>query len=121
MGLLLLILARILTAILAPIGITYSIIKLSIGMRFKDALKRIDDYFHTIAMSIDQTGNVFLQDILNDLMITKDGDKFGDEDQTISHVIGLNKIKGTLKRPGRILDNLLEFIDPGHSIKATKK
>lgn len=90
-------------------------------MRFKDAMKRIDDYFHTLAISIDQTGNVMLQDILNDIMITSKEFPFGDEDQTISHCMGLNKRNKTLSKFGRAMDAMLDKLDENHSIEAIDK
>jgi hypothetical protein len=108
-NLLLIILATVLSLALSPIGLMYSIIK----RRFK-----VKKYFKSIAKSIDQLGGVVMQDVFNDLLIKDSNHNFGDEDETISSVIGKNKVDGTLTNLGVWLDAILERIDPNHSINA---
>jgi hypothetical protein len=74
-----------------------------------------------IAIAIDQMGNTILEDLFNDLLITKEGYRFGDVRETVSSAMGKNKQKGTLTRLGRGLDAILEFFDENHSIKSIKK
>jgi hypothetical protein len=47
--------------------------------------------------------------------------KFGNEDETISGVIGKNKRLNTLTFAGRLLDKLLDTIDKNHSIDAIEE
>lgn len=109
-GLVLLILALMLSAVLLPIGFAYGIVTM--------IFNSIDRYLFRIAKSIDQHGNVVCSNLFNDTLIKKGGYKFGDEDKTISHVIGKNKVDGTLTRLGLWLDRLLDRIDKDHSVKS---
>lgn len=121
MGLFLLLIARVLSAMFIPVGVAYSFTKLIITVRCKTVFKRMDSYFKVIAISVDQTGNVIMQDIFNDLLITKDGHKFGNEDETISSVVGKNLVKGTLTKYGKVLNLILENLDENHSINSIEK
>lgn len=75
-------------------------------------------YFHSTAVSIDKLGNREFRTLFNLTLITKDGYQFGTNDETVSSVLGRNKLKGTLSRTGRILDYILDKIDKNHSIKS---
>lgn len=109
-GLILLILALILAAVLIPIGFAYGIVSA--------VLSAMDYYLFKIAKSIDQHGNVVCAHLFNDTLIKKGGYRFGDEDKTISHVIGKNKVDGTLTGLGVWLDRVLDRIDKDHSVKS---
>lgn len=109
-NILLFVVATILFAILWPIGFIYGIIT-----RAKFGLSA---FFKSLAISIDQLWNTFVQYLFDDVMITKDGYKFGNEDQTISHVLGVNKEEWTLKPMGKLLCCLLWKIDPHHCEKS---
>ena len=86
---LLFITAIILFTILGPIGFIYSIID---GIVHPSKLgRKARGLFIGIAIAIDQLGNVVCGRMFNDILITKDGYKFGDEDETISSCIGKNK------------------------------
>ena len=102
----------LLGAVLLPIGLLYSLIKFKF---------RLHKYFLVVAIAIDQLGNVVMQDLFNDIMITKDGYKFGNEDETISSVIGKNQLLGTLRFMGRLLNGLLNAIQPNHSVKSIEE
>lgn len=113
MGFILLIIAILLAVLLFPIGWIYSLLTL----RAKPS--RLNIYAKTIALSIDQLGNVVLSNLFNDIMITKDGYQFGDEDETISKVLGVNKHYKTLKPLGKLLSWILNKIDRNHVEKAS--
>jgi len=104
---LLLILSLILSVILLPIGFIY-------GMLFKGR----KEYLFKIALSIDQLGNVVCGRFFNWVLIKKNGYLFGFEDETISSVLGKNKVIGQLKPAGRWLDRLLNKLDENHSINS---
>ena len=106
MGIILFIIARILQWILTPVFFLYAIIRLR-------NVKKISEYFHKVALGIDQLGNVMGGPIMNDVLITKDGYKFGNEDETISHVVGKN-YPLTLTWTGFALAMALNTIDPNH-------
>lgn len=102
---LLVLLAYVLVAILTPVGIAIAII-----FHFRS----MPHYWKRLAVSLDQLGNVSCQHLLNATMITKNGIKFGNEDKTVSSILGLNKSFGTLTWIGRKLCNLLNKVDENH-------
>ena len=113
MGFILLVISIILAILLFPIGWLYSIIT------FRSKLSKLNSYAKTIALSIDQLGNVVLSNLFNDIMIKPSGYKFGDEDETISKVLGVNKYDNTLKPLGKFLAWILNKIDKNHVEKAS--
>lgn len=108
MGVLLFILARILQWILSPLFFIYAIIRMG-------SFKKISKYFHGVAFSIDQLGNVMGAPIMNDLLLKKDPAKlYGNPDETISHVTGINYLNNKLTIFGMGLAKILNFVDPAH-------
>jgi len=75
-------------------------------------------YHLNLAIAKDQYGNALCQYIFNCLLITKQGYKFGNIDETISSVIGKNKMSKTLSPLGRLLDYLLNLFEKDHSTKS---
>lgn len=73
-----------------------------------------------MALSADQFANVSLSPALNVLMVKKYSEchLFGDEDDTMSYVIGMNNKKQTHSRFARFWEKVLNFIEPGHLDKA---
>jgi hypothetical protein len=117
MGFLLFILTIILRAAFVWVGYVYAIIKLLICLRFKE----LDKYFLYLAISKDQTANVEMQYLFNDIFILKNGYKFGNEDETISSVLGKNNRKGTFRDAGDLLDSTLDIFEKNHSIKSIEE
>jgi hypothetical protein len=70
-----------------------------------------------IAMSIDQLANKVCKELFNDILITKDGYKFGHIDETISSATGRNVLKGTLSPIGKGLNWILNVLDKDHCVK----
>lgn len=114
MGIILTFIAVILTIVIAPIALLYEIITL---IRFS----KVSDYFFNIALSIDQLGNVICQGLFNDLLIKKDGFKFGNPDETISSVLGRNYQTNNLKFIGKAIRWTLDKIEKDHCIKSINK
>jgi len=113
LNIILLITAIVLSVILFPLGWLYSLLTLSVSS------KKLSFYFITVALSIDQLGNVMMAKLFNDILIkTPESYKFGDEDDTVSFVLGKNQIRGTLTTTGRILADILDWIDKDHCKKA---
>lgn len=110
-GYILLITASVLKWILTPLAYTYGVIR-------SLANKDFNRYNKHLAIAKDQYGNGLCQYLFNDLLITKDGYKFGNIDETISSVVGKNKRDNTLSFLGRVLDSILNKIDKNHSIKS---
>ena len=119
-GILLFIVALLLAFIIMPLGFVYGIVKNILTFRGKTLILVINKAFYMIAYAIDQLGNVVCQFLFNDLMIKKDGYKFGDPDKTISYVLGINKQNGTLSGFGGLIVALLHLIDPNHVEKAVQ-
>lgn len=90
-----------------------------IGTIFSFKHKEFDEWNEDKARAKDLYGNVLIKYVGNWLLITKDSKyKFGNPKQYISYVIGKNKADGTLTYLGSVIDGILEFFDPGHSLAA---
>ena len=74
-----------------------------------------------LAISLDQFGNVAMASLFNFLLIYSVVNTFGNPDETISSVLGKNKVNGTLTYLGKRLDALLNGIDKNHSIKSIEE
>jgi energy-coupling factor transporter transmembrane protein EcfT len=109
-GFILLIIALLLSLVFLPIGFIFQIIV--------TLFRSINTYLFTIAKSIDQLGNVVCADLFNTTLIKKGGYTFGNEDVTISHVLGMNKKFNNLTFTGKALSWLLNAIDKDHVEKA---
>lgn len=78
-----------------------------------------NQYNMDLAIAIDQYGNGLSRHLFNQTLLKKNPvHKFGNIDETISSVIGKNKVAGTLTWLGRVVDRGLEFLDPNHSVNA---
>jgi len=75
-------------------------------------------YFKDLAISKDQYGNTVGKYVFNYCLIKSNGYKFGNIDETISSVLGKNKTTNTLSKIGKLLDYILDLLDPNHSIKS---
>lgn len=108
MGIILFIVARFLQWLLSPLFFIYAIIRLF-------SFKKISNYFHDVAFSIDQLGNTMGAPIMNDLLLKKDPAKlYGNPDETISHVTGVNYLAGKLTKFGLIIKWILNKLDKNH-------
>lgn len=123
-SILLMVLALVLFILLSIVGFGWSfyalIYKRTIGQTF-DGLTH---YFTRIALSIDQLGNVAFAGMLNDVLIDKDLNKLahlhGDPDETISEVLGWNKLTGALSSRGVWLATILDKLDENHCIDSAE-
>jgi len=103
------------------VAIVISIILFPIGFIFAMFYPGRKKYIYKIALSIDQLGNVICARLFNFFLIDIIGHKFGNEDETISGVIGKNKRTNTLTGLGIALDCILELLDKNHSVKAIEE
>ena len=82
-----------------------------------------------MAISVDQLGNVTCVSVFNRILVRdrlcdkKTGlmrsfERFGNPDETISSVLGKNKIAGTLTWLGRAIAWILDKIDDNHCVKS---
>lgn len=115
------VLAVVLFILLLPIAIVYSIVKYTVLLFVNPnrVYKGLSKLFISLALSIDQLGNVMLQAPMNDLMVRKNGHKYGDEDETISQVAGENKLLNASTKWGILFTKILDFIfEDNHVINA---
>ena len=103
------------SVILFPLGWLYSL------FTFKLSIRKLSGYFKAIAISIDQLGNVVMANLMNDTLIKDNGHKFGDPDETISMVLGLNKREKSLTNMGIRIADILNKIEKDHVDKAIEK
>lgn len=75
-------------------------------------------YFRSTALNLDCFGNREFRSLFNRLLITSDGYKFGNINQTISAVLGHNYIKGTLSNIGKLI---VFILTKKHCINAVAK
>lgn len=100
------ILAIILSLVFFPIALVYAIFTRGFNVLGKDSWYK--------AIAIDQLGNVWCKHLFNDIMIHPDGHRFGDPNETVSHVLGKNKEKNTLYFTGKGLAWMLNKIEKNH-------
>lgn len=121
MGFILFIIALVLTLILTVIWLPINIIYHIFTFKWKTGSKKVNKYFYQMALSIDQFANVSLQTPLNFLII-KRGSKnfvlFGNEDDTISYCIAINKEYNSLTLFGKFWAWFLNKVDKDHLKKA---
>jgi hypothetical protein len=100
----------------APIGFFYALLRQLLFGK----LKTLSIYFLEVAISIDNTGNVIMQYLLNDLLLVKRPTTyyFGNKKETISSVIGKNSLTNTLSALGKALNTFLNWIDKDHSFNS---
>jgi 8-oxo-dGTP diphosphatase len=107
------IVAILLAIILFPIGFLFTMIKPKRNYYIK-----FKNYLFFISVSIDQMGNVVCGELFNSILIKEKIHLFGDEDETISSVMGRNKKINNLTILGKLLDWVLNKIDDDHTIKS---
>ena len=108
--------AIVLLIFTTPIGFFYALLR----QLFLGKLKSLSVYFLEVAISIDNTGNVMMQYLLNDLLLIKRQETyyFGNKKETISSVIGKNSLTNTLSPLGKALNAFLNWIDKDHSLNS---
>lgn len=121
MGFLLFIISIVLTVLTVPLGFLFTMFKFIFNNKFFMLFSVSNGYFYQFALAIDQMGNVAMQDLFNAIFIKKHGYKFGNEDETISSVLGKNERQNTLSKFGSIITNILNFIDPNHSLNSIEE
>lgn len=114
-GFLLFIFSIIGNLIIFIFGYTFGLVS---SLRKKESGK-----WHTdLARGKDQYINGVCKYLFNRFLIHSDSlYKFGNIDETISSVIGKNKIVGSLSLLGRIIDKILDLIEKDHTLKSIDK
>jgi len=75
-------------------------------------------YFLSSAVNLDKFGNREFRTLLNRVLITEKGYKFGNINETISSVLGKNELTNTLTKTGKVLVWILDKIDKNHCYKS---
>lgn len=128
-SLLLFVIAVILFCLLTPLGLLWVvciIIALVVAANNTNTVKHICNQFilylsqilFSFGFSLDNMGCVILGPFLNRYFIKSTKYSFGSVKHTISLVIAYCYIEGTLLKPGKVLYDILEYADPGHSSRA---
>ncbi len=104
MGFILYVISYLLNFILTPFVTLYTLCR----------KRNTDYYFKQIAVATDKKGNITCQYLFNDVLIKKNGYKFGqDSNDTISYVLGMNQINNTLTWMGKRIIHILHLLkDP---------
>ena len=97
-----------------PIGFAYTTVRSIIDVSFNKWWSRTAKYLYVISYSIDQLGNVIMQELFNDVLIRKGGLKFGNPDETISSVLGKNAEINKLTLIGTVIGMVLDSLDYNH-------
>ena len=116
MSFLLFCIAIVLLIVTTPIGFFYALLR----QLFFGKKKTLSVYLLEVAISIDNTGNVMMQHLLNDFLLIKQKETyyFGNKKETISSVIGKNSLTNTLSPLGKALNAFLNWIDKDHSFNS---
>lgn len=121
LAILLLIVAILLFGVLLVPAILWGIVASFWKRKFNNGTNEIAKWFYAWALSIDQLGNVVCKELFNDALITPSGIEFGNPDETISSVLGKNKLNNSLTWLGKSLDWILNKLDPNHSINSIEE
>ena len=114
--------AGILSVILLPLGILWTVgeilVRIFSSSQKKSAFAKsiwfLTATLHSLALWLDQIGNAVCRDMFNRLLIEEDGYKFGKVQETISSVLGKNERDWTLSLGGLLLVIVLDSIDKDH-------
>ena len=118
--------AGILSVILLPLGIIWTVgeilVRIFSSSQKKSACTKslwfLTATLHSLALWLDQIGNAVCRDMFNRILIEQDGYKFGKVQETISSVLGKNQLLDKLSLTGRALVVLLELFEEEHCIKS---
>lgn len=117
LGVLLLVVSLVLSAILWPWGFVEMLIQLFWNKRFWKGLNMLGELILLLAVIVDVTGNVLMQVPFNRILITNEGYRFGSRFDTISYVLGHALVNDNLTPIGEKLCKILDFLDKDHCAK----
>lgn len=119
MGIRLFIASILIAMVMLPLGLWWGIVKAFYHHDFRTGCSLANHKMILLATALDKYGNVVCAELFNAILITKGSAyPFGHIEQTISQVIGYNLINGTLSKTGKLLNSILNFFEPNHSLKA---
>lgn len=109
--------ATLLSIIIIPPALLYALI--FTWKNKNNILEFLQNILFKYSIGLDQIGNATCYIFLNNIIIkNNDIHPFGNIDETISSVIGKNKLKNNLTKTGKLLDYILNLIDNNHTIKS---
>ena len=125
-SLVLFLIASVLSVILLPLGIIWTVGEILVRIfsssekksAFAKSIWFLAATLHSLALGLDQIGNAVCRDMFNRLLIEKDWYKFGKVQETISSVLGKNQMLDTLSLWGWILVSILELFEEDHCLKS---
>lgn len=119
-GLILFIVSVILTAIVFAVSTVFTPIYYIVTLRWKSGSKALNEWFLSMAISLDQFGNGSCWKLLQTVLTKNNAETydFGNIDETVSFAIGINDRRNNLSMFGRFVRNVLNFIDKNHCEKA---
>lgn len=113
-GLTLLMLAIILVVVFTVLSFIYTIFFTAFTLKFQTGINNFGAYMKKMALSLDQFGNVSCAKLLQKTLSKKGGFEFGDEDDTVSYVLGRLKYQRKLTMFGKLMVLILHVIDRNH-------
>ena len=82
--------------------------------------QRVSTYIRRNAVFVDILGNIICGPFFNLVLITKTATyKFGERPETVSKVLGMNELNGTLTKLGKRVVRILNKVEENHCLKAT--
>lgn len=117
-GLTLLLVALLLLLIVSPLSMAFHTFYYLITVKLQTGVNKLGSWLKTVALSVDQLGNVLGGDMFAILFTKKGGHHFGDPDDTISYVLARNFYKRKLNIFGKLLYWILNKIESGHGNKS---
>ena len=121
MGILLYWVSIILAGMVKPFAFVFTFYEYFHSVRswkgFKQACYLYDKHYGYVAYCRDNFANVWAKHFFNRVFILKDGYKFGNRKEPISSALGKNVLIHKLRPLGRLLNWILNKVDPNHSVK----
>jgi hypothetical protein len=112
MGFILFIAALILTALISLVSFILTPIYYIISFKWRSGIKQLDKWFLTMAISIDQFGNVSCASALQLCLIKKGSPYiFGHEDDTVSYILAQNLEHYKLTKLGYLICLLINILE----------
>jgi hypothetical protein len=118
MGFILFLVAFILTGFVSILSLIITPVYYIITFKWKSGFKQLNKWFYKMALAIDQFGNVSCSTTLQICLTKKSKGQppypFGDEDDTVSYILGRNTRRGTLTKVGKVIVWILNSLDTNH-------
>ena len=128
MGFILFLVSLVLFAIFAGASLIFTPIYYIVTLKWRSGVKALNNYFYQLAIGIDQLGNRLASQVLNVTLLKYrakyydrpdwPGMEFGEIDDTISYVLGVNYYSDNLTGIGIGIVKILAFLESYHVERA---